>query len=459
MSATTPPAESALDLIGRFVDPGSFSPHNAGVGAVITGTARVNGRTVAIVAHDRSTRAASAAHFVSKIIALQEYVCERPCPILYLFDEAIVAHLQAVFAAKRGIGHTYYLAARLADRVPQVGVLMRSAFDAQSFLPSLCDALVVVDGVRIGLADPGWMPMLTGEVVDASQYGDAKASGLAHGVAKDPPAAIDWALRYLSYLPGHAAEPARRVAACEPERSGRTLEQIVPAESTKPFDMTELLREFLDAGSLHELRPDFAPEMVTAFARLDGRAIGIVANNSRHRGGLLFPEGCDKSAEFVELCTRFGLPLLFVVDTPGFMPGAQMERRGSLRAAARLYRALANASVPRITVLARKAHSAGLYAMCGPPFRPDACLALPTAVVSVFGQKLASQLEKHLTREAGGNQAAGLPRGDASGPAAHGYEALFELKAHASNLVFDDVVTLERLRGELATRFGHLARD
>jgi acetyl-CoA carboxylase carboxyltransferase component len=459
---TPPPSvESAHDLIGRFVDPGSFLPHNAGVGAVLTGTAKVNGRTVAIVAHDRTTRAASAAHFVSKIIALQEYVWERPCPILYLFDEAPVAHLQAVFAAKRGIGHTYYNSARLANRVPQIGVLLRSAYDAQSFLPALCDALVLVDGVRIGLADPGWMPMLTGEVVDAEQYGDAKThatmSGLAHAVANDPSQAIDWALRYLSFLPDHAAAAPRHVAAREPERSGRSLEQIVPGESTKPFDMTALLREFIDSESLHEIRRDFAPEMITAFARLGGRSIGIVANNSRHRGGLLFPEGCDKSAEFVELCSRYGIPLVFVVDTPGFMPGTQMERRGSLRAAARLYRALADATVPRITVLARKAHSAGLYAMCGPPFRPDACLALPTAIVSVFGEKLASQLAKHLSRDAGTAQVDGQLRTDGGGVGSRSYEALFELKAHASNLVFDDIVTLERLRDELSTRLERMA--
>jgi acetyl-CoA carboxylase carboxyltransferase component len=456
LSNNTTPAESALELIGRFVDEGSFSPQNAGVGAVLTGTARVNGRPLALIAHDRGSRAASAAHYVSKIIALQEYVWKRPCPILYLFDEAIVAHLQTVFAGKRGIGSTYFHAARLAGRVPQVGVLMRSAFDAQSFLPSLCDALVVVDGVRIGLADPGWMPMLTGAVVDAAQYGDPIVSGLAHGAAKDTSEAIGWALRYLSYLPDHVSAPNRRVGACEPECSGLTLEEIVPTESTQPFDMTLLLREVIDAGSLHEMRAEFAPEMITAFARIDGRAIGIVANNSRYRGGLLFPEGCEKSATFVELCTRFGIPLLFFVDTPGFMPGDQMERRGSLRAASRLYRALANATVPRITVIARKAHSAGLYAMCGPPFRPDACIALPTAVVSVFGKKLALQLEKHLSREAGSSSAFGASRADAPGVSAHSYEALFELKAHASNLVFDDIVTLERLRGELVARLNHL---
>lgn len=452
---------SALDLIEHIVDPGSFVPHHAGVGAVSTGTAKVNGRTIALVVYDRTTRAASAAHFVSKIIALQEYVWEHPCPILYLFDDAPVADLQTVFAARRGIGHTYYNGARLATRVPQIGVVLRNAYDAKSFLPALCDALVLVDGVRICLADPDWMPMLTGEVVSGEQYGDARmhasASGLAYVVATNQEEAIDWALRYLSFLPNHTAAAARRVAPREPDVSGRKLEQIVPSDPTKPFDMTELLREVIDSGSLLELRRDFAPEMITALARLDGRSIGIVANNARHRGGLLFPESCDKAAEFVALCNRFRIPLVFVVDTPGFMPGTQMERRGSLRAAARLYRALAGATVPRITVLARKAHSAGLYAMCGPPFRPDACLALPTATVSVFGHKLASQLTRHLTRETRTAQVDDVHRADAAEDGMRGYEAFFDLKAHASNLVFDDIVTLERLRHELSTRLEHMA--
>lgn len=451
-----PLIESALDLIGNIVDPGSFAPHHAGVGAVLTGTAKVNGRTIALVVYDRTTRAASAAHFVSKIIALQEHVWEHPCPILYVFDEAPVAHLQAVFAGKRGIGHTYYNGARLATRVPQVGIVLRNAYDAQSFLPALCDALVLVEGVRICLADPDWMPMLTGEVVADEQYGDARmhatTSGLAHVVANNQAEAIDWALRYLSFLPDHTAAAPRGATPSEPEVSGRKLEQIVPSDPTKPFDMRELLREVIDSGSLLELRRDFAPEMITAFARLGGRSIGIVANNARHRGGLLFPETCDKAAEFVALCNRFRIPLVFFVDTPGFMPGTQMERRGTLRAAARLYRALAGATVPRMTVLARKAHSAGLYAMCGPPFRPDACLALPTAIVSVFGQKLASQLARHLARDARTAQVDDLRPADAGGDGMRSYEALFELKAHASNLVFDDIVTLERLRDELSTR-------
>lgn len=456
VGATRPSIGSALELIEHIVDPGSFAPHHAGVGAVLTGTAKVNGRTIALVVYDRTTRAASASHFVSKIIALQEHVWEHPCPILYLFDDAPVTDLQTVFAAKRGIGHTYYNGARLAARVPQIGVVLRNAYDAKSFLPALCDALVLVDGVRICLADPDWMPMLTGEVIADEQYGDARmhatTSGLAHVVATNSEEAIDWALRYLSFLPDHTGAAPSHVTSREPEVSGRKLEQIVPGDPTKPFDMTELLREVIDAGSLLELRRDFAPEMITAFARLSGRCIGIVANNARHRGGLLFPDSCDKAAEFVALCNRFCIPLVFVVDTPGFMPGTQMERRGSLRAAARLYRALASATVPRMTVLARKAHSAGLYAMCGPPFRPDACLALPTAVVSVFGHKLASQLTKHLTRDAKTAQVDDLRRAGALGDGMRRYEALFELKAHASNLVFDDIVNLERLRDELSMR-------
>lgn len=461
VDAARPSVGSALELIGQIVDPGSFTPHLAGVGAVLTGTAKVNGRTIALVVYDRTTRAASAAHFVSKIIALQEHVWEHPCPILYLFDDAPVTDLQAVFAARRGIGHTYYNGARLATRVPQIGVVLRNAYDAKSFLPALCDALVLVDGVRICLADPDWMPMLTGESVADEQYGDARmhatTSGLASVVAANQEEAIDWALRYLSFLPDHTAAAPRRVTTRKPEVSGRKLEQIVPSDPAKPFDMTELLREVIDSESLLELRRDFAPEMITAFARLGGRPIGVVANNARHRGGLLFPESCDKAAEFVALCDRFRIPLVFVVDTPGFMPGTQTERRGILRAAARLYRALAGATVPRMTVLARKAHSAGLYAMCGPPFRPDACLALPTAIVSVFGQKLSSQLTRHLSGGARTAQIDDPRRSNTSGDGMRGYEAFFELKAHASNLVFDDIVTLERLRDELSMRLERMS--
>ena len=169
----------------------------------------------------------------------------------------------------------------------------------------------------------------------------------------------------------------RRVA---PKASGKRIEEIVPADENKSFDMMAVIDEIVDEGSWLEIKALFAREILTGFARIDGRAVGIVANQPKWLGGVLFVDSADKAARFIWLCDAFNVPLLYLADVPGFMIGTKVERQGIIRAGAKMIAAVSEATVPKISVVVRKAYGAGLYAMCGPAFEPDACIALPTRV-------------------------------------------------------------------------------
>src|SRR5439155_11299479 len=194
--------------------------------------------------------------------------------------------------------------------------------------------------------------------------------------------------RYLEYLPPNYREPAPGPAPAPPV-DGRPLAAIVPPDQNRPFDMQEFLAGLVDRYSLFEIKKLFAPEVITALARLDGRAIGIIANQPKVKGGVLFVDSADKAARFIWLCDAFNIPLLFLADVPGFMIGTAVERAGIIRHGAKMISAVSEASVPKISVIVRKAYGAGLYAMSGPAYSPDATLALPSAQIAVMGPEAA----------------------------------------------------------------------
>jgi acetyl-CoA carboxylase carboxyltransferase component len=216
------------------------------------------------------------------------------------------------------------------------------------------------------------------------------------------------------------------------------LDTLVPDDGDTPFALVELAAGLVDAGSLFPLRSNYARELLTALARLDGVPIGVIANSSEHKGGILTVEAADKAARFITLCDAYGLPLLFLVDVPGFAIGRAAERAGIERAAGRLFAAIASSAVPRLTLVVRKAHTAGLYAMCGPSFDPDAFLALPTASIALFGERIVP-LEREL---------------DADGRASlRGYLRTMRTLPDA---FVDQVVMPSAARAELVTRLRNL---
>lgn len=201
--------------------------------------------------------------------------------------------------------------------------------------------------------------------------------------------AIQKCREYLSYMPQNCSEKVPAREAIEPKQFEKSLDEIIPQQENLPFDMYQVVERLIDADSFFEIKKLFAPEIITGFVRLEGRTIGLIANQSRVKGGVLFVDSADKTAKFIWLCNAFNIPLLFLADVPGFMIGSAVERAGIIRAGAKMISAVSSADVPKISVIVRKAYGAGLYAMCGPAFGPDICLALPTAQIAVMGPEAA----------------------------------------------------------------------
>jgi acetyl-CoA carboxylase carboxyltransferase component len=266
---------------------------------------------------------------------------------------------------------------------------------------------------------------------------------------------IDEAKRYLSYLPSSWRVMPPALAPTPPSASAETIAALIPADENKPFDMLALIDAIVDAGSLMQVQPRFAKELLVGFARLDGEPLGIVANQPKHKGGVLFSDSADKAARFIWTCNAFNVPLLFLADVPGFMIGTQVEREGIIRHGAKMISAVSEATVPKLSVVVRKAYGAGLYAMAGPAFEPDCCLALPTASIAVMGPQAAinavyyNQLQA-LSDE--GDRAAETERLRAD------YAADIDIMHLASELVIDAVIEPSQLRSELIARFA-LARS
>jgi methylmalonyl-CoA decarboxylase subunit alpha len=296
--------------------------------------------------------------------------------------------------------------------------------------------------------------MVIGERVSLEEMGGARmhtgVSGCGHFLVRSDEEGIDVAKRYLSYFPRHWREDPPAAPPGEP--AGELPE--IPADENKPFDMRELVDALVDAGSFLEVHKRWAKELIVGYGRLDGRAIGIVANQPRQRGGVLFVDSADKAARFVWTCNAFNIPLLFLADVPGFMIGTQVERQGIIRAGAKMISAVSEATVPKISVIVRKAYGAGLYAMAGPAYDPDACLALPGAKIAVMGPEAAINAVFYNQLQAIEDPEERTRRTNALRAE---YAEEIDILHLASELVVDAVIRPGDLRAELVKRFAAYA--
>jgi acetyl-CoA carboxylase carboxyltransferase component len=310
------------------------------------------------------------------------------------------------------------------------------------------------------LGSPRMAEMVIGEKVSLEEMGGARmhtgVSGCGHQLVASDAEGIETARRYLSYLPGKWDQDPPPASPLPPAPSdGPGIAQLIPADENKPFDMKALIDRLIDEGSLFEIHPRWAKELIVGFARLDGRAIGIVANQPKHKGGVLFTDSADKAARFIWMCNAFNVPLLFLADVPGFMIGTQVEREGIIRHGAKMISAVSEATVPKLSVIVRKAYGAGLYAMAGPAFDPDCCIALPSASIAVMGPQAAinavyyNQLQAIEDEQERARRTEELRRE---------YAEDIDILHLASELVIDAVVEPEALRAELVLRLAHAAR-
>ncbi len=452
------------ERIALLCDPGSFVEDGLLANAlaadlpadgVVTGLGRVGGRPVAVMANDSTVKAGSwGARTVEKILRIQETALRLRVPLVYLVDSAgaRITDQVEMFPGRRHAGHIFFNQTRLSGLVPQVCVLLGPSAAGGAYIPAFCDIVIMVEGnASMYLGSPRMAEMVIGERVSLEEMGGARmhctVSGCGDLLAKDEREAIDLGRSYLSYLPGSCAElPPVAVAEARSPTPKRPVEGIVPENQNAPFDMNELLGALFD--DVFPLKPLYAGEVITAFARLDGRPVGIVANQPRVKGGVLFVDSADKAARFVWLCDAFHLPLIFFADVPGFMIGTAVERAGIIRHGAKMIAAVSEASVPKVCVVVRKAYGAGLYAMSGPGFEPDCTLALPTASIAVMGPEAA-------VNAVYANKIAELPEGERAKFVAERraeYAADIDLRRLASELVVDAVVPCDELREELVRR-------
>ncbi len=457
----------ARERIERLVDAGSFVEDGLLANAlasdlpadgVVTGLARVAGRMVALMANDSTVKAGSwGQRTVEKILRIQESAERLLCPLLYLVDSAGARITDQVdmFPGRRGAGRIFFNQTRLSGKLPQICLLFGPSAAGGAYIPAFCDVLVMVDGnASMYLGSPRMAEMVIGERVTLEEMGGAKmhtsVSGCADVLVSDEPAALAWAKAYLAYLPQNFTEAPPAVAP-RPVRAGLpALADVVIPDENKSFDMKRVIDTIVDEDSFLELKARFAKELITGFARIEGRVVGIVANQPKHLGGVLFVDSADKAARFISLCDAFNVPLLYLADVPGFMIGAKVERQGIIRAGAKMIAAVSEATVPKISVIVRKAYGAGLYAMCGPAFEPDACLALPTASIAVMGAQAAvNAVFFNRIQEA----PAGPEREALVTELRDQYRKDVDLARLASDLVVDAVLAFESLRRELAARF------
>ena len=457
------------DRIALLVDEGSFvedaqlaNALNPGLPAdgVVTGRALVDGRPALLVANDPTVKAGSwGARTVEKIVRITEVALRDELPIFWLIDSAGARITDQVdlFPGRRGAGRIFHNQVALSGKVPQICCLFGPSAAGGAYIPAFCDLVIMVDGnASMYLGSPRMAEMVVGEITTLEEMGGARMhvsqSGCADNLAVDDEDAIDQAKAYLSYFPRtwrdeppvyEAEPPAVELAA-----------DVVPADERVPFDMHLVIDGIIDRDSFFEVKPLFARELIVGLARLDGHPVGIVANNSAHLAGTLFVDSADKAARFIWTCNAFNIPLLFLADVPGFMIGTAVERQGIIRHGAKMISAVSEATVPKLSVIIRKAYGAGLYAMAGPAFDPDATLALPTAKIAVMGPSAAvnavfyNQLQAIEDEDERAKKRAELMEEYAEG---------VDLLHLASELVIDAVIQPQDLRAELVRRFARYA--
>ena len=425
---------------------------------LLTGGAEFEGRSLHVMANDFTVKAGSMAERgVEKFLRLQQRAMQTGRPVLYLMDSSggRIDQQTGFFANREGIGKYYYNHSLLSGYVPQICVLYGPSIAGAAYTPVFADFTVMVRGMSaMAIASPRMVEMVTGEEISLQELGGPdmhmEESGSADLIAEDEQHARELVAQLLSYLPDSVDEDPPTRDGTAPTKSPEGIDSVVPADPNRGYDMTDLIERVVDAGSFFELREGYGTEILTGFARIDGRPVGIVANQPAQRAGAIFPDAAEKAAEFIWTCDAFGIPLLYLADTPGFMAGSQVEREGILEEGKKMIYATSAATVPKQCVVVRKAYGAGIYAMSGPAYDPQSTIALPSGEIAIMGPEAAINAvyaneladiddpEKRAAREQELREA---------------YREDIDVMQMANEVVIDEVVPPSELRVELAARF------
>ncbi len=406
---------TARERLALLIDEGTFTelglharPHfsqramegrDAPADGVITGYGKVDGRLVAVCAYDFTVMAGSMGMTGElKVTRLRELALTKRMPFVWLLDSAGARIQEAVGSLFAGSGHLFREEVIMSGVIPQVAALMGPCAAGTAYIPGLADFVPMVKGRgSMALAGPHLVRAAIGEDVTQEELGGSRVHCRKSGVGDIEVASDEECIlrvkQYLSYFPAHCEEaPPRRELSDPVDRAEEELLDVLPETNRKPYDMYDVIGRIVDDGEWLDLKGQWAKTIITCLARMGGRPVGIVANQPRHLGGILDNDSADKAARFVNLCNAFGIPLVFLMDVPGFMVGTKVEAAGIIRHGAKMLYAVANATVPKITVVLRKAYGAGYYVMNGRAYEPDLIVAWPSAEISVMGAEGAVEI-------------------------------------------------------------------
>jgi acetyl-CoA carboxylase carboxyltransferase component len=399
---------TARERLALLIDEGTFTelgihgrPHfsqramegrEAPADGVITGYGKVDGRLVAVAAYDFTVMAGSMGMTGElKVTRLRELALSKRIPMIWLLDSAGARIQEAAGSLFAGSGHLFREEVVMSGVVPQIAALLGPCAAGTAYIPGLADFVPMVKGRgSMALAGPHLTKAVTGEDVTQEELGGSRihtrVSGVGDLEVESDQECIQAIKSYLSHFPQSCEEtPPRRDVTDPVARADEDLLDLLPDSPRHPYDMYELIRRIVDNGEWFDLKPRWARTIITCLARMGGRPVGIVANQPKHLGGILENDSADKAARFINLCDAYGIPLLFLVDVPGFMVGTKVEQAGIIRHGAKMLYAVSRATVPKITVVVRKAYGAGYYVMCGKAYEPDLIVAWPSAEISVMG--------------------------------------------------------------------------
>ena len=444
---------------GSWVEDGLLAGAKAGdlpADGVLTGVGTVDGRPVAVIAHDFTVKAGSwGALTCEKQIRILERADRDLLPVFYLVDSAggRLTDQLGFFPGRRGASHIFHLQVKLSGRVPQICCLLGPAAAGGAYMPAFTDWVGMVNGnASMYLASPRIAEKVTGERTTLEEMGGAMmhagVSGCGDEVFDEDWQAIAAARLLLSYLPDSWQDRPRITEAAPPAEPDWP-NGLIPADPNVGYDVVSVIDRLVDGGSFFEIKARWATEMVTGLARLGGHTIGIVANQPSVRSGAIFIDSADKATRFISLCDAFNIPLIFLHDVPGFMVGVAVERQGIIRHGAKMITAMASAQVPKFSVVLRKAYAAGFYAMCAPGFEPRATIGLPTATIGTMSAEAsvnAVYANKIAAIDDPDERSAFIDARKAE------QEADFDLLRMGSELIVDTVVAPHALRADLLGR-------
>jgi methylmalonyl-CoA carboxyltransferase large subunit len=396
---------TARERIERLVDAGSFqeiglfAKHRATAfgmlgkdlpaDGVVTGVATVDGRLVHLASQDFTVAGGSAGEVHSeKIAEMARYSLKTGSPFI-VFNDSGGARVQEGIDSLAGYGRVFYANTMLSGAVPQISLICGPCAGGAAYSPALTDFIIQTRSAQMFVTGPGVIRQVTGEVVSPEELGGPVAqmsySGVVHFVAEDDDDAIFICKRLLSFLPSNNLEDPPRLAFDETLAPDPALDEIMPEETKVAYDVRDILARILDQGDLLEIQPAFAQNIIVGFGRLAGGTVGVVANQPAVLAGALDINASDKAARFIRFCNAFNIPILTFVDVPGFLPGVAQEYGGIIRHGAKLLFAYSAATVPKLTVILRKAYGGAYLAMCAKDLGADRVIAWPTAEIAVMG--------------------------------------------------------------------------